>query len=66
MNIDVQTHRNYYVDSRQNYLAVKPKLLKSRGYETYKTKKERKEESKEVAGDEQTEKKKVPVPWLLM
>ena len=32
------TDRNYYVDLRQAYLALKLKLVRGRGYETYKTK----------------------------
>ena len=31
--------RNYYVDLRQTYLALKLKLVGGRGYETYNTKK---------------------------
>ena len=33
-----QTDRNYYVDLRQTYLALKLKLVRGRGYETYNTK----------------------------
>ena len=33
-----QTDRNYYVDLRQAYLALKLKLVSVRGYETYNTK----------------------------
>ena len=33
-----QTDLNYYVDLRQTYLALKLKLVRGRGYETYNTK----------------------------
>ena len=33
-----QTEWNYYVDLRQMYLALKLKLVRGRGYETYNTK----------------------------
>ena len=33
-----QTDRNYYIDLRQTYLALKLKLVKGRGYETHNTK----------------------------
>ena len=38
IEFELQTDRNYYVDLRQKYLALKLKLLRGRGYETYKTK----------------------------
>ena len=38
IEFEFQTDRNYYVDLRQTYLALKLKLVKSRGYETYNTK----------------------------
>ena len=42
-----QTDRNYYVDLRQSFLALKLKFVKGRGYDKYeiKKKKEHKEES---------------------
>ena len=39
IEFEFQTDRNYNVDLRQTYLAVKPKLFRGRGYETYNTKK---------------------------
>ena len=44
---EVQTDRNYYVDLRQSFLALKLKFVKRRGYDTYesKEKKEHKHES---------------------
>ena len=38
MEFEYQTDRNYYVDLRQTYLAVKPEFVKSRGFETYNSK----------------------------
>ena len=38
IEFDIQTDRNYYVDLRQTYLALKLKLVRGRGYETYNTK----------------------------
>ena len=34
IEIEFQTDRNYYIDLRQTYLALKLKLVKGRGYET--------------------------------
>ena len=45
---EFQTDRNVYVDLRQTYLALKIKLVKGRGFDTYKTT-EKKKEHKEVA-----------------
>ena len=44
---EFQTDRNYYVDLRQSFLALKLKFVKGRGYDTYesKEKKEHKDES---------------------
>ena len=41
-----QTDRNYYVDLRQSFLALKLKLVKRRGYDTYESK-EKKQEHKD-------------------
>ena len=49
-----QRDRNYYVDLRQTYLALKLKLVRGRGYETYNTK-EVKEGHKEEAKTEEEE-----------
>ena len=60
-----QTDRNYYVDLRQTYLALKLKLVRGRGYETYNTKevkKERKEEAE--AEEEETVEEEAPVPLV--
>ena len=42
-----QTDRNYYVDLRQSYLALKVKLDKRRGYDTHKSKEAMKEHKNE-------------------
>ena len=46
-----QTDRNYYVDSRQTYLALKQKFVKGRGCETYFTKEFIKEHKEEAEAD---------------
>ena len=38
IEFEFQTDRNFYVDLRQTYWALKLKLVKGRGYETYNTK----------------------------
>ena len=43
IEFEFQTDRNYYVDLRQTYLALKLKLVRGRGYETYNTKEVKKE-----------------------
>ena len=47
IGFEFQTDRNYYVDSRQSFLALKLKFVKGRGYDTYesKEKKEHKDDS---------------------
>ena len=48
IEFEFQTDRNVYVDLRQQYLALKIKLVEGRGFDTYKTtekKKERKEDT---------------------
>ena len=65
IEFDFQTDRKYYVDLRQTYLALKLKLVRGRGYETYKTKeveKEHKEEAK--AEEEETAEEDAPVPLV--
>ena len=43
---DFQTDRILYVDLRQSFLALKLKIVKRRGYDTYESK-DRKKEQKE-------------------
>ena len=46
IEFEFQTDRNYYVDLRQSFLALKLKFVKVRGYDTYESK-EKKEEHKD-------------------
>ena len=57
IEFEFQTDRNVYVDLRQTYLALKVKLVKGRGFNTYETtekKKEHKEDAvfTETGGDD--------------
>ena len=47
IEFEFQTDRNYYVDLRQSFLALKLKLVKGRGYDTYESKEEKKEHKDE-------------------
>ena len=61
IEFEFQTDRNYYVDLRQSFLALKLKFVKGCGYDTFESKekkKEHKDESDvftETAGDEEEE-----------
>ena len=46
IEFEIQTERNYYVDLRQSFLALKLKLVRGRGYDTYE-KKEKKKKHKD-------------------
>ena len=46
IEFELQTDRNYYVDLRQSFLALKLKFVKGRGYDTYESK-EKKNEHKD-------------------
>ena len=63
---EFQTDRNYYVDLRQMYLALKLKFGKGCAYETYNTKEaNRKEHIEEAKADKEAtaaEEQEVPVP----
>ena len=63
IEFEFQTDRNYYVDLRQTYLALKLKLVKSRGYQTYKTKEIKKEHKEEANAEEEetAEEERVPL-----
>ena len=66
IEFEFQTDRNYYVDFRQTYLALKLKLVKGRGYATYNTKeviKKHKEETK-TEEEETAEAEEAPVPLV--
>ena len=47
MEFEFQTDRNYYVDLRQSFLALKLKFVEGRGYDTYESKKKKKEHKDE-------------------
>ena len=53
IEFEFQTDRNYYVDLRQTYLALKLKLVRGRGYETYNTKEVKKEHKEEAKAEEE-------------
>ena len=60
---EFQTDRNYYVDLRQTYLALKLKLVRGRGYETYNSK-EVKKEHKEDAKRERKRRRQKTLQFL--
>ena len=47
IEFEFQTDRNYYVDLRQSFLALKLKFFKGRGYDTYESKEMKKEHKHE-------------------
>ena len=47
IEFEIQTDRNFYVDLRQSFLALKLKLVKGRGYDTYESKEKKKEHKDE-------------------
>ena len=47
IEFEFQTDRNYYVDLRQSFLAMKLKFVKGRGYDTYESKEKKKEHKDE-------------------
>ena len=49
IEFEFQTYRNPYVDLRQTYLALKSKLIKGRGFDTYKTREKKKELKEDTA-----------------
>ena len=63
IEFEFQTDRNYYVDLRQTYLALKLKIVRGRGYETYNTKEVKKEHKEEAKAEEEetTEEEAVPL-----
>ena len=67
MEFEFLTHRNYYVDLKQTYLALKLKFVKGRGYKTYNTKENKKEHKEEAKAAEETtaeEEQEAPVPLV--
>ena len=61
---EFQTYRNYYVDLRQTNLALKLKLVRGRGYETYNTKEVKKEHKEEAKAEEEETAEEGPVPLV--
>ena len=64
IEFDFQTDRNYYVDLRQSFLALKLKFVKGRGYNTYESKEKKKEHKDESivfieTGDDSDQKEEV-------
>ena len=53
IEFEFQPDRNYYVDLRQTYLALKLKFVRGRGYETYVTKEIEKEREEEAKAEEE-------------
>ena len=47
IEFEFQTDRNCYVVLRQSFLALKPKFVKGRGYDTYESKEKKKEHKDE-------------------
>ena len=65
IEFDFRADRNYYVDLRQMYLALKLKLVSGRGYETYNTKEVKKEHKLEAKVEEEdTVEQDNPVPLV--
>ena len=63
IEFEFQTDRKYYVDLRQTYLALKLKLVRGRGYETYNTKEVKKEYKEEAKAEkEEMAEEDAPVP----
>ena len=62
IEFEFQTDRSYYVDLRRTYLALKVKLVRGRGYETYNTKEVKKEHKEETKAEEEETAEEEPVP----
>ena len=63
--LQFQTDRTFYVDLRRTYLALKLKLVRGCGYETYNTKEVKKEHKEEAkAEEEETAEDDAPVPLV--
>ena len=65
IDFEFQMDWNYYFDLRQTYLVLKLKLVRGRGYETYKNKEVKKEHKEEAkAEEEETAEKEAPSPLV--
>ena len=64
IEFEFQTDRNYYVDLRQSFLALKVKFVKRRAYDTYESKEKKKEHKDESViftetGDDDNEEEEI-------
>ena len=64
IEFEIQTDRNFHVDLRQTYLALKLKLVTGPGYETYNTEEVKKEHKEEVKVEEEETADEEPVPLV--
>ena len=64
VEFEFQTDRNYYIHLRQTFLALKLKLVKGRGYETYNIKEVKKEHKEEAKAEEEETVEEEPVPLV--
>ena len=65
IKFEFQTDRNYYVDLRQTYLALKLKHVRGRGYETYNTKDVKEEHKEEAKAEEEETAEEEAVPLVI-
>ena len=69
IDFEFQTDRNYYVDLRHSFLALKLNFVKGRGYDTYESKEKKKEHNEESVvftgkGSDDDEEEVVRVTYL--
>ena len=69
IEIELQTDRNFYVDLRQSFLALKLKFVKGLDYDTYESQEKKKEHKDESVvftetGDDETEEEVARVTYL--
>ena len=64
IEFEFQTDRNYYVDLRQTYLALKLKRVRGRGYEAYNSKEVGKDHKEEAKTEEEEMAEEAPVPLV--
>ena len=64
IEFEIQTDRNYYVDLRQTYVALKLKLVRGRGYSIYNTKEVKKEHKEEAKTKEEKTAEVEPNPLV--
>ena len=64
IEFEFKADRNFYVDLRQTYLALKLKHVRGRGCETYNTKELKKEHKDEAKTEEEETTEEEPVPLV--